>query len=167
MSARQAVLLESTTVDAWRPRLVIAGNGARRRLPSLADRFWKQVSDGPNDCWLWTGEQTDDGYGRFSVHPVHIGAHRWAYSLLRAEIPEGLDLDHLCRVTRCVNPWHLEPVTRAENIRRAFVREVCGKGHGLSDAIERTRDGRVARECRQCARDRKRAYARRVRQVVQ
>jgi hypothetical protein len=166
MSARQEVLRATATAAAWSPRLVIGGNGARRLYPSLVDRFWEQITEGPAGCWLWTGDKTDDGYGRFSVNPVFIGAHRWAYQLMRADIPDGLDLDHLCRVTSCVNPWHLDPVTRAENVRRALARQVCDRGHSMADAIERTRHGRIARECRQCSRDRKREYARRVRQVV-
>lgn len=163
MSIRQDVLAASTTTAAWSPRLVVGGNGARRVFPSLTDRFWRQVTEGPGDCWLWTGDRTDDGYGLFSVHPARLGAHRWAYSLMRAEIPNGLDLDHLCRVTSCVNPWHLEPVTREENIRRALLRGTCEKGHSMADAILRKRAGRIARSCRPCTRDRQRNHMRKVR----
>ena len=90
MSARQDVLAASAAGSAFRPRLVYGGQGARRIFPSLVDRFWHQVTEGADGCWLWTGTRTTDGYGVFSVHPVNVGAHRWAYQLMRAEIPGAL-----------------------------------------------------------------------------
>jgi len=70
-------------------------------------------------CWLWTGWGTHDGYGRFAVtQKVKFSAHRFAYELYRGPIPLGRTLDHLCRVRRCVNPAHLEPVSLRENILR-------------------------------------------------
>lgn len=60
-----------------------------------------------DDCWEWTGKAAS-GYG----------AHRRVYEWLRGPVPEGLELDHLCRNKLCVRPDHLEPVTRAENMRR-------------------------------------------------
>jgi hypothetical protein len=76
-------------------------------------RFWAKVAtDG--DCWLWRAHVMRNGYGYFDKGY----AHRWAYQHMVAEIPEGLELDHLCRVRNCVNPYHLEPVTHAENHRR-------------------------------------------------
>lgn len=91
-------------------------------------RFWSYVDDingtppklvewlGP--CWLWTGCINDKGYGSVRLGRRSIGAHRLGYQLLVGPIPSGLDLDHLCRVTRCVRPGHLEPVTRSENSHR-------------------------------------------------
>lgn len=74
--------------------------------------------DGPNGCWLWTGTIERTGYGRFWLGGRQEIAHRASYALLIGPIPEGLTIDHLCRVRACVNPDHLEPVTLAENIRR-------------------------------------------------
>lgn len=90
--------------------------------PSLHDRFWAKVSGGPVDeCWEWLGAKGRGGYGATWVS-VDVGrpipAHRVAYELLIAEIPAGLELDHLCRNTSCVNPWHCDPVTRAVNLAR-------------------------------------------------
>lgn len=75
------------------------------------------------DCWNWTASLNSHGYGQFmaALHGRHKRphpAHRVVYELLVGPIPEGLELDHLCRNRRCVNPDHLEPVTRSENIRR-------------------------------------------------
>lgn len=74
-------------------------------------------------CWIWTGvKHRTRGYGRFYVGGRggrYVQAHRWSYEAAIASIPDGLTIDHLCCVTRCVNPAHLEPVTQAENNRRA------------------------------------------------
>jgi hypothetical protein len=69
-------------------------------------------------CWHWTG-YLSSGYGFITVRGERHSAHRFSYVVHRGPIPEGLTLDHLCRVTRCVNPWHVEPVTPSVNSRRA------------------------------------------------
>jgi hypothetical protein len=82
-------------------------------------RFWSHVERGSNDeCWPWGGGRSTGGYGRFFDGGKGVQAHRFAYEMLVGPIPDGLDLDHLCRVRHCVNPSHLEPVTRSENLRR-------------------------------------------------
>lgn len=96
-----------------------------------------------------------NGYGQFDKQY----AHRWAYEHLRTEIPEGLELDHLCRTRHCVNPWHLEPVTHAENHRRRRgiktgpydVGTHCRRGHERTPENTRT-NARGARVCVPCAR---------------
>ena len=70
---------------------------------------------GKEQCWPWLGSISQrHGYGKFGQR----GAHRVAYEHFIGPVPDGLQLDHLCRVRSCVNPWHLEPVTVGENIRR-------------------------------------------------
>jgi hypothetical protein len=94
-----------------------------RSIPKLdpSVRFWSKVrGSDASTCWEWQGHVMRNGYGQFGLRRgVVVLAHRWAYEDLVVAIPDGLDLDHLCRNTRCVNPWHLDPVTRAENLRRA------------------------------------------------
>lgn len=70
-------------------------------------------------CWLWTGLLTKDGYGVMSSDLATKSAHRWSYRHHVGELIEGMELDHLCRVRACVNPWHLDQVTHLENINRA------------------------------------------------
>lgn len=106
-----------------------------RRGRTEADRFWAKVDkDGPipefapdlGPCWIWVGaiaQQT--GYGAFGVRRgvddwPRVNAHRWAYLNEVGPIPEGLELDHLCRVRACVRPTHLEAVTHLVNVRRGF-----------------------------------------------
>jgi hypothetical protein len=87
-------------------------------------------------CWLWTNRHGAGGYGQFWVGKDTHLAHRWAYEFLRAPIPYGLKLDHLCSTPACVNPWHMEPVTQRENLRRsrnhvgAFIRAQANRKPG-------------------------------------
>ena len=84
--------------------------------------------DREDGCWHWTGHLQPNGYGSFRVSGRTFRAHRWAYEHYVGPIPEGLQIDHLCRNRACVNPSHLEPVTARENTRRAM-RPQCVNGH--------------------------------------
>jgi hypothetical protein len=97
-------------------------------------------SDRSGDCWLWLGSLTRDGYGRTHVAGVDRLAHVVAYELHVGPVPEGLVLDHTCRVRRCINPAHLEPVPVAVNTARGDApsavthrSRVCRLGHPIPD----------------------------------
>jgi hypothetical protein len=84
-----------------------------------AERFWTKVEKS-DTCWLWLGVRHRGGYGRFrGADQELVYAHRWSYEHAIGPIPSGLTLDHLCRVTSCVRPSHMEPVTLAENLARS------------------------------------------------
>ena len=107
-------------------------------------------------CWLWKGALCHKGYGAFEVATVEYKAHRFVYEYYVGPIPDGLQLDHLCRVKHCVNPEHLEPVTNQENqIRYKQTITHCPKGHEYSDSNTRVYQGR--RWCRECDRIRNKA----------
>lgn len=99
----------------------ITGYRTSRRIPNV--RFMAQVREQPNGCWPWMGprRRTPAGlqYGSTQLDGRPEAAHRAAWRLLRGPIPDGMELDHLCRNTRCVNPMHLEPVTHQENVLRS------------------------------------------------
>lgn len=103
----------------------------------------------PSGCWIWRGRKSKpNGYPQFGKR----WAHRFAYELLVEPIPQGLTIDHLCRVPACVNPTHMEPVTQAENSRRASaanLRPACPKGHEFTpeNIYTRRNGGRVCRTC--------------------
>ncbi len=77
---------------------------------------WTPVTE--SGCWLWLASTNHNGYGQFMFNKTMVRAHRFAYELYRGPIPVGLQIDHLCRVRCCVNPWHMEPVTNRENSLR-------------------------------------------------
>lgn len=138
---------------------------------AVAERFWARV-DADADCWEWTGAILQSGYGVFrAVADGKRMAHRVAWELLVGPIPEGHHIDHLCLNRRCVNPAHLDPVTPAENVRRADAgraqkhRARCPKSHPLTeDNIIRNRRG--WRSCRTCHYDRVNARKREQRRLA-
>lgn len=116
---------------------------------TLAERFWAKTQivadcdcrlctatvDPTAKCIVWAGAEKGKGYGAFWDGTRTLRAHRFAYELVIGPIPDGLELDHLCRVRACVAPAHLEPVTADENRRRGL--------HGVLAAAE----GRLLNRC--------------------
>lgn len=101
------------------------------------ERFWAKVQK-TETCWLWIGSLTLNGYGQLWLHGRRVMVHRLSYTWLVGPIPEGKQLDHLCRVRNCVRPSHLEPVTNRENCMRgeSFAavnarKTHCSEGHPL------------------------------------
>ncbi len=134
--------------------------------PTPVERIMAKVAFEPNTgCWLWLGKTVGNGYGWFWLNRKGVLSHRAAYELTVGPIPTGLDLDHKCRVTCCVNPAHLEPVTTKINgARVAIARTLCKRGHPFDKrntrlAFNKTL-GRWARQCRKCACLKSREYAR-------
>ncbi len=126
------------------------------------------IEDPRSGCHLWTGGVNQDGYGLVKRGKHTMMAHRWYWIQYNGPIPDGLQLDHLCRNPRCVNPDHLEPVTNRENVMRGQSPHVvislsgrCKRGHEFTaeNSIHKTDGGR---QCRACQRDAaRRSYHRR------
>lgn len=134
-------------------------------VAALVEGIRSRVIVDDNGCWLYQGCRNDHGYARVrgpqfrreDGSPVqkNYRGHRVMYEALVGPVPEGLVIDHLCRVRHCVNPEHLEPVTRKENLRRGRNhnrdKTHCLKGHPFDEENTYQRSsGR--RGCRACQR---------------
>jgi hypothetical protein len=127
-------------------------------------RFWRHVTAGETDeCWEWAASTAGGGYGRFRVSPLRKSflAHRVSYELHVGPIPEGLQIDHLCRNRACVNPEHLEVVTNRVNTLRGvgltaqnIAKTECPAGHPYDEGNTAVYAG--SRICRTCVRERMR-----------
>lgn len=142
-------------VNAW------PGSGGFVAIP-MEIRFWKYVRK-TETCWLWTGATSGKGYGRVWLDGRMVVAHRVAYELSVGPIPDGMELDHVrargCTSTLCVNPAHLEPVTRMVNVLRSSgftsvnaKKTHCVHGHELSGENVLLRPNGQGRWCVTCRR---------------
>ncbi|MEV7013475.1 HNH endonuclease [Streptosporangium sp. NPDC051022] len=151
---------EVTPVEGSKPRRFLTADIVaiitRPSYPTrdLNARFWNKVNKSEG-CWLWAGGLDSHGYGTIKVSGRKYGAHRWSYEYLVGPIPDGLELDHLCRVRRCVNPAHLEPVSHRENSLRSnslaaanAVKTHCKNGHEFNETNTYYWGGH--RQCRVC-----------------
>lgn len=136
-----------------------------RKIIPLRDRFWSKVEK-TTTCWNWIGAKSHQGYGQFTDHTSRSNwpAHRLAYELAVGPIPDGLQLDHLCRNRACVRPDHLEPVdAKTQASRRgaavAAQNTHCRKGHPYDLYGRRYPNGN--RYCGECNRVSQREFQRR------
>lgn len=129
---------------------------------SPIERFMKFVEVQPDGCWKWTGHIDSEGYGRFKLNGRWRLAHCVSHEIHKGNVPDGLEIDHVCRHRWCVNPDCLEAVTHAENMRRGvanavpssmarMAKTICKQGHALTpDNIYWTKERH--RKCRACRR---------------
>jgi len=123
---------------------------------SLNSRFWSKVEK-TESCWNWTAYIHKSGYGRFYLNGKIEHSHRLSYEEKYGKIPQGLQIDHLCRNRKCCNPDHLEAVTHLVNVQRGLAGKInnnqskkthCPQGHEYNE--ENTVDISGRRHCRLC-----------------
>lgn len=129
-----------------------------KKIPAIV-RLLRRVEKSDNGCWVWLGAKDPLGYGRIRVDGKTMLTHRVSYLFHKGEVIPPLELDHLCRNPSCVNPDHLEPVTRKVNTGRGNCAKVqrelrcsqthCKNGHPLSGENLYLNPKRH-RECRTC-----------------
>jgi hypothetical protein len=115
------------------PKQFIFGHGSpgrekidRTKSPIEGSDYRVEDRGYKTPCWAWLRHLTKRGYPHVSTPNGPLCAHRWTYEMFVGPIPNGLEIDHLCRQPDCVNPDHLEPVTSPENMRRARAARAAG-----------------------------------------
>lgn len=143
--------------------------GNRWKRVSFADRLTASYAVGSmpivngEPCWWWKGTSSSGGYGMIYRDGRRIQAHVATYEYYVGKVPDGLELDHLCRSPSCVNPAHLEPVTRRENILRSTnfcavsaSKTHCKRGHEFTVENTYVHPTKGQRSCRACHRENER-----------
>lgn len=123
-------------------------------MSALPAHFWSKAAR--TDCIVWQGAQNSMGYGCFGIEGRSHLAHRLAWEDARGPIPDGMQVDHLCRNRACINVAHLELVTNQENTRRAValtVGSTCKRGHAIASEGDLYERASGIRECRACRRE--------------
>lgn len=134
------------------------------------NKFWSRVDKSPAHlgCWLWTGYVTQSGYGQLTVNTIQFYAHRFAWLLRHGSLPDSqLELDHICRNRRCVNPEHLRVLTQRENTMLGVCpmainarKTHCPQGHPLSPNNTFSNGPRRNwRRCLECKKAHEKRYA--------
>lgn len=147
-------------IAAAAPGAHAGGEGVTPKIPEseimftdqFKARFVSRIESMGDGCWIWRGAKAPPGYGQMRAGGAPRCAHRISYRIFVGPIPDGLEIDHLCRVLLCVNPKHLEPVTHRENTLRGTSptakqaqKIVCNRGHVLPAATKHRRRCMICR----------------------
>jgi hypothetical protein len=142
------------------------GNQYGRKYTTERDKFMAKVRVDQDGCWYWTAAMEHGGYGHFTYgskaggrRARQTGAHRYSYEMSHGPIPDGFEVDHLCKNPTCVNPAHLEAVTprvntlRSNSLSALRSRQThCKRGHPFDTENTESRPWRPSggRQCKAC-----------------
>lgn len=129
----------------------------RDQHSALPWRIREKCRPDESGCWIWQAADNGRGYGVVYFEGRQQLAHRAIYTILVGDIPNGFEVDHLCRVVQCVNPEHLQAVTprvnklRSEGITAINARKTeCPAGHPYDVANTYFHEATNRRRCRAC-----------------
>lgn len=118
----------------------------------------QKISIDSHGCWIWNGYKTRSGYGTIHIGGKQKRAHRVVYEFIKGSIPDGIELDHLCRNKLCCNPDHLDPVDHRTNVLRGSGIPAknaqmthCKNGHAFTKENTYIKKNGNSRVCRMCA----------------
>lgn len=137
---------------------------------TIEERLLSKIQIDNKDCWVWTGsvfKQKYSTYSQIRIKNKCRKAHQVSYEVFIGPIPQGRELDHLCKNKLCINPAHLEPVTHFENMERGYwtTKDECIHGHsyGGGNTYLNTRGHR---ECRTCRKERSQKFYERQLEII-
>jgi hypothetical protein len=154
ISVVRSVRVYTRTDNSPREVAPMTSDGLRHKIEQL-------VNVDESGCWIWQGpKDVSHGYGNIFLNKKKVPIHRLTYELWVGKIPEGLQIDHLCRVRICCNPMHLEPVTIRENTLRGktlaarhAAKTHCDNEHELAGDNLYIQPGNGQRVCKACKRE--------------
>lgn len=157
-------------------RLRLHGRLGLKPKPTADERFLRHVEKQADGCWIWKGQLSHNGYGRYVLRwegkkSIRVPAHKWAYERWVGPTPEGCEFDHyVCERPSCCNPHHVRPVTHWENILRGrsfsavnAAKTECVNGHPFTPDNTYVSRGGTKRSCIACRNIRSAEYQRRKR----
>ncbi len=130
-----------------------------RKTRDLGERLLSKIEIDEIGCWVWKGARFKKKYGDYAQ--IRMGgrldsknkrAHVVSYEHFVGKVPEGMELDHICQNTLCINPAHLEPVAHKENCKRRKDSGLpfCRHGHKYTPETTYIRPDNGRRECKVC-----------------
>jgi len=113
-----------------------------RKKLTIEEKFWNKVGK-RDDCWMWIGSISGNGYGSISVNEKTMRAHRFSWELHNGPIPHGMNVLHKCDVRSCVNPSHLFIGSQQDNMDDMVAKGRCIRANGERQHLSKLNENQV------------------------